>query len=118
MKAPAPIMLASPSEVHPTAILGEVPGRSIPSLALRVGSHAVIRAHSVIYAGCQIGSHLETGHRVVIREENGSAITSVFGTTRRSTTAASSEIAFGFSVDRGREPAVASTQVPTEPSSL
>jgi acetyltransferase-like isoleucine patch superfamily enzyme len=70
MKAPAPIMLASPSEVHPTAILGEVPGRFIASLALRVGSHAVIRAHSVIYAGCQIGSHLETGHGVVIREEN------------------------------------------------
>jgi acetyltransferase-like isoleucine patch superfamily enzyme len=70
MKAPAPIMLASPSEVHPSAILGEVPGRSIPDLALRVGSHAVIRAHSVIYAGSKIGTHLETGHGVVIREEN------------------------------------------------
>jgi acetyltransferase-like isoleucine patch superfamily enzyme len=70
MKAPASIMLASPSEVHPSAILGEVPGRSIPDLALRVGSHAVIRAHSVIYAGSKIGTHLETGHGVVIREEN------------------------------------------------
>lgn len=70
MKAQAPIMLAAPSEVDPTAIVGEVPGRSIPSLALRVGSHAVVRAHSVIYAGSQIGSYLETGHGVVIREEN------------------------------------------------
>jgi len=70
MKAPAAILLASPSEVHRTAILGEVPGRPMASLALHVGSHAVIRAHSVIYAGSQIGSHLETGHGVVIREEN------------------------------------------------
>jgi acetyltransferase-like isoleucine patch superfamily enzyme len=70
MKAQAPVLLAAPSEVHPTAIVGEVPGRSIPSLALRVGSHAVVRAHSVIYAGSQIGSYLETGHGVVIREEN------------------------------------------------
>ena len=70
MKAPAAILLASPSEVHRTAILGEVPGRPMVSLALQVGSHAVIRAHSVIYAGSQIGSHLETGHGVVIREEN------------------------------------------------
>jgi acetyltransferase-like isoleucine patch superfamily enzyme len=70
MKPPAPIVLASPSEVHPTAILGEIPGRTIPSLALKVGPHAVVRAHSVIYAGSQIGSHLETGHGVVIREES------------------------------------------------
>lgn len=70
MKGAAPISLATPSEVHPTAILGEIPGRPIPSLALTVGPHAVVRAHSVIYAGCQIGSHLETGHGVVIREEN------------------------------------------------
>ena len=70
MKASAAILLASPSEVHRTAILGEVPGRPMASLALQVGSHAVIRAHSVIYAGSQIGSHLETGHGVVIREEN------------------------------------------------
>lgn len=70
MKAHTLIMLEAPSDVHPTAMLGEVPGRSIASLALRVGSHAVVRAHSVIYAGSQIGSHLETGHGVVIREEN------------------------------------------------
>jgi acetyltransferase-like isoleucine patch superfamily enzyme len=70
MTAPRHIVLASPSEVHPTAILGEIPGRQIPSFDLTVGSHAVVRAHSVIYAGSRIGSHLETGHGVVIREEN------------------------------------------------
>jgi acetyltransferase-like isoleucine patch superfamily enzyme len=70
MKAPAQISLAAPSEVHPTAILGEIPGRQIPSLALTLGPHAIVRAYSVIYAGSRIGSHLETGHGVVIREEN------------------------------------------------
>ena len=70
MKAAAEISLGAPSEVHPTAILGEIPGRQIPSLALTVGPNATVRAHSVIYAGSQIGSHLETGHGVVIREEN------------------------------------------------
>lgn len=70
MKVAAEISLGAPSEVHPTAILGEIPGRHIPSLALTVGPNATVRAHSVIYAGSQIGSHLETGHGVVIREEN------------------------------------------------
>ena len=70
MKPPAEISLGAPSEVHPTAILGEIPGRQIPSLALMVGPNATVRAHSVIYAGSQIGSNLETGHGVVIREEN------------------------------------------------
>ena len=70
MTAPVHISVAAPSEVHPTASVGEIPGRPIPSSDLSVGPHAVVRAHSVIYAGCQIGSHLETGHGVVIREEN------------------------------------------------
>lgn len=70
MKPVAQISVAVPSEVHPTAIMGEIPGRSIPVMDLSVGPHAVVRAHSVIYAGSQIGSHLETGHGAVIREEN------------------------------------------------
>jgi acetyltransferase-like isoleucine patch superfamily enzyme len=37
---------------------------------LTIGPHAVVRAFSVIYAGSTIGAHLETGHGVVIREEN------------------------------------------------
>lgn len=64
------VTLGQPSQVHPYAIVGEVPGRSIPSRVLTIGPHALVRAQSVIYAGSQIGSHLETGHGVVIREEN------------------------------------------------
>jgi len=62
--------IASPSQVDPRAVVGERPGRSVPDLDLKIGPHAVVRAFSVIYLGSTIGSHLETGHGVVIREEN------------------------------------------------
>lgn len=45
---------------HPAA---EATGRR-----LAIGPGALIRSHSVIYEGCQIGEKLMTGHRVVIRE--------------------------------------------------
>lgn len=35
-----------------------------------IGDNAVIRSHTVIYAGNKIGSNFSTGHSVVIREEN------------------------------------------------
>lgn len=60
-----------------TCSLGEfvvlgVPPRGVApgSLPTRIGPHAVIRSHSVIYAGNVIGEHLETGHGVLIRESN------------------------------------------------
>ena len=37
---------------------------------LRIGDNAGIRSGTVIYAGTTIGNNLETGHNVVIREEN------------------------------------------------
>ena len=64
------VRVGADATLHPTAIVGEVPGRQIGSLELSIGPHAVVRAFSVIYAGSRIGSHLETGHGVVIREEN------------------------------------------------
>lgn len=36
----------------------------------RIGLRALIRSHSIIYAGCSIGSDLSTGHRVTIRENS------------------------------------------------
>jgi acetyltransferase-like isoleucine patch superfamily enzyme len=56
--------------VDALAIVGELPGRTVKDLTLEIGSNAVIRAFSVIYAGSRIGAHLTTGHGVVIREEN------------------------------------------------
>lgn len=70
MKASSSIRLADPSQVDALAVVGELPGRAIKDLTLEIGPHAIIRAFTVIYAGSRIGAHLETGHGVVIREEN------------------------------------------------
>ena len=51
-------------------VLGYLSPRSGVSRILRIGDGAVIRTGTVIYAGSTIGDHLETGHNVVIREEN------------------------------------------------
>ena len=64
------ILLASPNQIDPQAIVGAVPGRTIEDTSLEIGPHATVRAFTVIYAGSRIGSHLETGHGTVIREEN------------------------------------------------
>jgi acetyltransferase-like isoleucine patch superfamily enzyme len=39
-------------------------------LETRIGSRAVIRSHTIIYAGSVIGDDFQTGHGVLIREEN------------------------------------------------
>lgn len=57
-------------DADPSAIVGYRPGRRIDDLALRLGPHARIRSGSVIYAGSSIGGELQTGHNVVIREQN------------------------------------------------
>lgn len=41
-----------------------------PALPLRIGSGARIRSHTVIYEGNRIGARFQTGHGVLIREEN------------------------------------------------
>jgi len=62
--------LATPFQLDPRAVVGELPGRKIADLTLSIGPHAIIRSFSVIYAGSRIGARLETGHGAVIREEN------------------------------------------------
>ena len=64
------ILLASPNQIDPQAIIGAVPGHAIEDTSLEIGPHATVRAFSVIYAGSRIGAHLETGHGAVIREQN------------------------------------------------
>lgn len=51
-------------------ILGQLTGRRIDDLRLRLGPNAHLRSGTVLYAGSTIGSHLQTGHNVVIREQN------------------------------------------------
>jgi acetyltransferase-like isoleucine patch superfamily enzyme len=62
--------LGSDAVIDPSAIVGEMPARTIRSLELIIGNGAVLRSGTVIYAGSRIGDRLTTGHNVVIREEN------------------------------------------------
>jgi len=64
------LSLGSACQVDPTAILGYPTGRKITTDQLTIGDGAVIRSNTVIYAGTAIGKDLQTGHNVVIREEN------------------------------------------------
>jgi len=56
--------------IHESAIMAHLSPRSGISNILEVGSDANVRSNTVIYAGTTIGNGLETGHNVVIREEN------------------------------------------------
>ena len=64
------LRLGEGHEVDHDVILGYLTGRRIDSLELVIGPGARIRSGTVIYAGSTIGAGLETGHNVVIREEN------------------------------------------------
>jgi acetyltransferase-like isoleucine patch superfamily enzyme len=64
------VTLGDGHTVDAGVILGYRTGRRIKDFALRIGPGACIRAGTVIYGGTVIGSGLQTGHAVVIREEN------------------------------------------------
>jgi acetyltransferase-like isoleucine patch superfamily enzyme len=52
-------------------IIGVPPrGQEPGALPTRIGARAMIRSHTVIYAGTVIGDDLQTGHGVLIRENN------------------------------------------------
>jgi len=59
------------AELSAYVIVGVPPrGRLSGDLETRIGEGAVIRSHTVIYAGNVIGKHFQTGHGVLIRELN------------------------------------------------
>jgi len=58
------------TQKEPGVILGYKTGRKISDRSLSIGPGAVIRSGSVVYEGVKIGKNLQTGHNVVIREEN------------------------------------------------
>jgi acetyltransferase-like isoleucine patch superfamily enzyme len=63
------IRLGKGAVIEESAILGYLPSRKV-DIILTVGPGAYVRSGSVIYAGSRIGCNLETGHNVIIREEN------------------------------------------------
>lgn len=61
------------SEPHlgPFVIIGEpARGREPGDVATTIGAEAHIRSHSVIYHGNQIGDRFQTGHSILMREDN------------------------------------------------
>lgn len=64
------VELGDDFQLDPHVILGYRTGRRIADRGLFIGPGAQIRSGSVIYGGTRIGGHLETGHNVIIREEN------------------------------------------------
>ena len=52
-------------------VIGEPPrGRKPGDVETVIGDDAVIRSHTIIYAGNTIGRGFQTGHHVTIREDN------------------------------------------------
>lgn len=64
------VKLGEGSLVDPEAIMGYLSPRAGVSRLLTIGADSRVRSGCVIYAGSSIGSRLETGHNVVIREQN------------------------------------------------
>jgi acetyltransferase-like isoleucine patch superfamily enzyme len=63
-------VLGHGAALDPNVYVGYPTGRSIADRALYVGDGATLRTGTVIYEGSRIGAGLQTGHNVVIREEN------------------------------------------------
>jgi acetyltransferase-like isoleucine patch superfamily enzyme len=65
------VQLGGNTQIGDFVIVGEPPrGVAIGELETFIGLGAVIRSHTVIYAGNHIGSNFQTGHGVMIRESN------------------------------------------------
>ena len=65
------VVIEDGAEIGDYCIIGLPPrGRGPGELETRIGANAVIRSHTVIYAGNFIGDNFNSGHGVLIREEN------------------------------------------------
>ncbi|MFH1789415.1 MAG: DapH/DapD/GlmU-related protein [Candidatus Altiarchaeota archaeon] len=51
-------------------VLGVIPSKMEKPSETVIGDNAVIRSHTVIYAGNKIGDNFQTGHHTLIRENN------------------------------------------------
>ena len=63
------VHLGNGAVIDESAVIGYLPGRG-NNQVLKIGTSARIRSGTVIYGGTRIGCNIETGHNVVIREEN------------------------------------------------
>jgi len=64
------IQIGSDAQIDEDVILGYPSGRLTGGGEVVIGAHSTIRSGSVIYQKVKIGDHFETGHHMIIREEN------------------------------------------------
>jgi acetyltransferase-like isoleucine patch superfamily enzyme len=65
------VVLGKESNLGAFVVLGEPPrGKNAGDLPTLIGDKAIIRSHTIIYAGNHIGNNFQTGHCVTIRESN------------------------------------------------
>ncbi len=65
------VKLGDNCQIGNYVIIGLPPkGKDNGELETIIGDNAVIRDHTIIYAGNKIGNNFQTGHHVVIRESN------------------------------------------------
>lgn len=65
------VIIEESSEIGEFCIIGLPPkGKAPGELVTKIGKNAVIRSHTVIYAGNVIGDNINTGHSALIREDN------------------------------------------------
>lgn len=63
--------LGKNAKIDPQVTLNALTGRKLIKVhPLQVGNNARIRSGSVLYAGTRLGHHFESGHNVIVREEN------------------------------------------------
>lgn len=57
-------------KIEPFCIIGQRAKSSQQDTLTSIGDNSLIRSHTVIYCGNKIGNHFQTGHGVLIREDN------------------------------------------------
>ena len=65
------VSLPKDAQIDDFVVLGKPPqGKKAGDLALTFGAGCVIRSHTIIYAGNNVGARFQTGHSALVREEN------------------------------------------------
>jgi len=64
------VQMETPAWLDPYVIIGQQPRRCLEDAKLKLGEGAQLGSGTVIYLGSKISPRLQTGHHVVIREQN------------------------------------------------
>ena len=65
------VQIGPRAQIGDYVVIGAPPrGKEPGELPTVIGANAIIRSHTVIYAGNTIGDNFQTGHAVMIRESN------------------------------------------------